>query len=105
MKRIVRLTESDLSRIVRRVIRESERNYIFEAYEPGSTFKVGATTYTIDGTGTLGPNGQQCFFTMQFNGGGKRYDVSETTINNIQDANLKATLQNIMKTVKRQDGC
>jgi len=105
MKRIVRLTESDLSRIVRRVIRESEKNYLFEYYEPGTTFKVGDITYTIDGTGTIGPNREQCFFTMQFNGGGKKYDVSEKTINSIQDANLKATLQNIMKTVKRQDGC
>lgn len=103
MKKIVRLTESDLARIVKRVIKESKKNYLFEAYEPGTTFKVGTVTYTIDGRGTIGPNGEQCFFTMQFNGGGKRYDVSEKTINNIQDANLKATIQAIMNTVKK--GC
>jgi len=104
MKRVIRLTESDLTRIVRRVIKES-KGVINEAYEPGATFEVGEITYTIEGRGTLGPNGEQCFFTMQFNGGGKRYDVSEKTINNIQDANLKATLQTIMRTVKREIGC
>lgn len=105
MSRIVRLTESELIRIVRRVISENERNYLVEAYEPGTTFDVGGTTYTIEGRGTIGPNNEQCYFTMQFNGGGKRYDVSEKTIDNIQDAKLKATIQTIMRTVKREIGC
>ena len=105
MSRIVRLTESDLTRIVRRVIRESNRNLLFEAYEPGTTFKAGAVTYTIDGIGSLGPNGQQCFFTIQFNGGGKKYDYNQSSINSIQDATLKTTLQGIMKIKMREYGC
>jgi hypothetical protein len=105
MSRIVRLTESDLTRIVRRVIRESNGNLLFESYEPGTTFKSGAVTYTIDGIGGMGPNGQQCFFTIQFNGGGKRYDYDQSSINRIQDPTLKTTLQTIMKTKMREYGC
>jgi hypothetical protein len=105
MKRVIRLTESDLTRIVRRVIRESNGNLLFESYEPGTTFKSGAVTYTIDGIGSLGPNGQQCFFTIQFNGGGKKYDYNQNSINSIQDATLKTTLQGIMKIKMREYRC
>jgi phage-related protein len=100
MKRIVRLTESDLSRIVRRVIRESEKNYLFEAYEPGTTFKAGAVTYTINNIGNM-----QCNFTINITGGGKTYDLNANSINSVQDATLKTTLQGIMKIKLREAGC
>jgi hypothetical protein len=100
MKRVIRLTESDLTRIVSRVIRES-RETINEGYDIGSTFKVGATTYTIDGIGTM-----NCNFSIKLLANGKSMSFDNMNqINNLSDVNLKNTLIAISKEKLRSVGC
>ena len=61
MKRIIRLTESDLTRIVKRVIRES--NYLTEGYTQGHNVSFLGKTYKILYTDTTGC--QRVFIQLQ----------------------------------------
>ena len=100
MKRVIRLTESDLTRIVRRVIKES-RSVLNEGWDIGSTFKVGASTYSIESIGTM-----NCNFSISISSNGKTMTFNNMNeISKITDPNLKNTLTSISKEKLRSVGC